>query len=107
VGYSTFNNSFAMIFNTKMTGLNSLTFSSYLPGTNGLQVLNSTLNLQGTISLEGYTSYSTGNFVFTPTGNAYQSSPFYSGLKYNPFFEAINQAYDFTRGANQDCGHGD
>ena len=98
--------SLALILNTKLTGLNSLTFSSYL--TDGeTRIGNATLNLQGIISLNGFAKFSVpsqsqtpaqaGDFV--PTSNAYQSTAYgyiaseaVITTQFNPFFEAIDNA---------------
>jgi hypothetical protein len=87
------------IFNAKLTGTGSLTFSSALPGGQTPQYL--TLDQQGNLAATGFTGFGdiaggqTYNGGFPVTSNAYQSNPtrgFDASTGPNPIFEVIGQA---------------
>jgi hypothetical protein len=98
--------SFAMVFNTKLSGLNSLTFSSFFPDDETVPEA-ITLNLQGNLSVVGFAGYNIppGSDTpaqygdLTPTPSAYQTEPFgyipeYDQVitQYSPYFEVFQGA---------------
>lgn len=84
---------YTAILNTKLSGMNSLTFASFLPPLPQVDAL--TLDLFGNISIDGHNISENGEAVlgqFTVTANAYQSSPTFTPGEVafnNPLFEVV------------------
>jgi hypothetical protein len=85
------------VFNTKLNGIGSLTFSSFLPPLP--QVDGITFGTSGNIAIDGHIISENGEPVldqFTATSNAYQTVQANlgggGGARLNPVFEVISQA---------------